>query len=143
MSLLLRRFFLDCFSSVFALRSKFGPAIPQKDLPKLAKEFDKRMFSIPEMGPYLVVGQYGAAGQSIAPRGDVVVEVCDSCRQSKGQLRKCSVCHSAQYCSVECQKADWKEHKLVCKRVTPTPSTTATSTSISNAAATEKLEGVD
>ena len=32
----------------------------------------------------------------------------------KGLLR-CSRCQAVRYCSVECQRADWKEHKKVCK----------------------------
>jgi tetratricopeptide (TPR) repeat protein len=27
---------------------------------------------------------------------------------------KCSACHKDRYCSGECQKSDWKEHKLIC-----------------------------
>ncbi|PPQ79930.1 hypothetical protein CVT26_004159 [Gymnopilus dilepis] len=30
-------------------------------------------------------------------------------------LRLCSGCHSKRYCSKECQKADWKEHKGPCR----------------------------
>ena len=33
----------------------------------------------------------------------------------KGLLR-CSRCQVVRYCSVECQRADWKEHKKVCKK---------------------------
>ena len=32
----------------------------------------------------------------------------------KGTVMKCSRCKSASYCGVECQRASWKEHKLVC-----------------------------
>ena len=34
---------------------------------------------------------------------------------SIGELKKCSRCACAWYCSVECQKADWKEHKTRCQ----------------------------
>ena len=30
---------------------------------------------------------------------------------------RCSSCHSAAYCSKECQKGDWKEHKVECPRI--------------------------
>ncbi|KAL3420383.1 hypothetical protein PVAG01_08882 [Phlyctema vagabunda] len=34
-------------------------------------------------------------------------------------LMLCGRCRLAQYCSVECQKADWKEHKKTCKAPAP------------------------
>ena len=40
---------------------------------------------------------------------------CAICKKSEGQLKSCSLCHSIFYCSVECQKKDWKEHKPKCK----------------------------
>ena len=46
-------------------------------------------------------------------------ETCKSCGKPQSQLpvplKKCAKCHSSAYCSRECQKADWKEHKKVCK----------------------------
>ena len=32
-------------------------------------------------------------------------------------LKKCVPCQTAVYCSTECQKLDWKEHKRACKRI--------------------------
>lgn len=34
--------------------------------------------------------------------------------QSSGQLKRCSKCKIAYYCSVECQRSEWKTHKLIC-----------------------------
>ncbi|KAI3394712.1 hypothetical protein diail_2297 [Diaporthe ilicicola] len=31
-----------------------------------------------------------------------------------GALKKCSRCHKVQYCSAECQKKDWKKHRMEC-----------------------------
>ncbi|CAG8017467.1 unnamed protein product [Penicillium olsonii] len=42
--------------------------------------------------------------------------VCDNaCKPDGSDLMNCSRCHTAKYCSRDCQRADWKEHKLVCK----------------------------
>ncbi|KAJ3104609.1 hypothetical protein HDU96_008861 [Phlyctochytrium bullatum] len=38
---------------------------------------------------------------------------CNKCG-STGELKQCSKCKVAEYCSRECQVADWKEHKKVC-----------------------------
>lgn len=32
-----------------------------------------------------------------------------------GELKRCSRCRSASYCSVECQRADWQLHRQVCR----------------------------
>ena len=41
--------------------------------------------------------------------------VCVVCLQDESKT--CSRCHSEYYCSKECQKADWKNHKRICKQV--------------------------
>lgn len=45
--------------------------------------------------------------------------VCATCRKDKSTLpnplKKCSGCGGPRYCSRECQKADWKQHKKFCK----------------------------
>jgi MYND finger len=43
--------------------------------------------------------------------------VCFHCRKAptQGELKKCSRCKKVEYCSTECQKADWPEHKKTCK----------------------------
>lgn len=43
--------------------------------------------------------------------------VCTSCNASESirPLRRCAKCHSAAYCSTECQASDWKIHKAFCK----------------------------
>lgn len=53
-------------------------------------------------------------------KGKVAVkDRCRSCGKTSmkhgGALKKCSRCQEVQYCSVECQKKDWKTHRMECK----------------------------
>ena len=46
---------------------------------------------------------------------------CRSCGKGNSDddgksLLRCGRCQAVRYCSVECQRADWKEHKKVCKK---------------------------
>ena len=51
---------------------------------------------------------------------------CAVCRSSSGKMKLCAGCKDVQYCSVECQKTDWKaEHKNVCRGTTKTGSSEA------------------
>ena len=34
------------------------------------------------------------------------------------ELQKCGKCLVAKYCSKDCQKTDWKEHKKYCRHIT-------------------------
>jgi hypothetical protein len=41
---------------------------------------------------------------------------CNCCGYlDEKKLKKCSRSQKVFYCTVECQKKDWNEHKLVCK----------------------------
>jgi mitochondrial splicing suppressor protein 51 len=46
------------------------------------------------------------------------VRQCNTCHvlesETDQQLKHCAKCPTTLYCSRECQKADWKSHKLVC-----------------------------
>ena len=39
---------------------------------------------------------------------------CNTCHIS-GKFKKCSGCEKVYYCSKECQRQDWKEHKKTCR----------------------------
>ena len=45
---------------------------------------------------------------------------CNSCGKMDSNLKKCGACGRAWYCSQECQRKDWKEHKKVCKTLKET-----------------------
>jgi len=49
----------------------------------------------------------------------VAMLCCASCGISEGddiKLMKCTACKSVRYCSVKCQKNDWSQHKIFCKK---------------------------
>ena len=46
----------------------------------------------------------------------VKATLCSNCSKEGGTLSKCSACKRASYCSKECQKQHWNEHKKTCKK---------------------------
>ncbi|KAF8341942.1 hypothetical protein F5887DRAFT_364133 [Amanita rubescens] len=44
-------------------------------------------------------------------------QVCARCHNPEPKLLVCGACKNTSYCSKACQKADWKVHKGVCKKV--------------------------
>ena len=49
---------------------------------------------------------------------DLFKNRCSNCRKPKEPEEKllcCGGCRQTNYCSVECQKAAWSEHKTCCK----------------------------
>lgn len=42
--------------------------------------------------------------------------LCDWCRKAASHLNRCSRCKRTEYCSTECQKAAWPQHKTSCRR---------------------------
>ena len=41
---------------------------------------------------------------------------CNFCGEVTGNLKKCSACKKASYCSVACQKKHWQYHKHTCEK---------------------------
>lgn len=41
--------------------------------------------------------------------------VCGRIGCHREGVNRCSICLREPYCCCECQKSDWKKHKLVCK----------------------------
>lgn len=59
------------------------------------------------------------SGFGMSVQGDETLR-CRSCgnREAKGggALKKCMRCLKVRYCSVECQKKDWKKHRMECEK---------------------------
>ncbi|KAJ7077006.1 hypothetical protein B0H15DRAFT_862808 [Mycena belliarum] len=62
-----------------------------------------------------VVAREGAEISDLPPQR-LTTRMCDfhEC-QNYEKLNKCSRCRSAMYCSKNCQKADWAQHKAICQ----------------------------
>lgn len=43
-------------------------------------------------------------------------EVCATCREYTEDIKVCGKCKKRQYCSVECQRKDWRTHKQFCDK---------------------------
>ena len=54
-------------------------------------------------------------GNSEETSAAMSLETCSVC--SKEASKKCSKCKLQFYCSKQCQKEDWKNHKAICKEV--------------------------
>jgi splicing suppressor protein 51 len=52
---------------------------------------------------------------------------CVSCSKVDN-LKRCAKCHTAQYCSRDCEKNDWKAHKRVCAQYAAANTARASST---------------
>lgn len=49
---------------------------------------------------------------------------CKTCGKSDVELSRCGACGKVRYCSSDCQKKDWKNHKLDCTYKPPVKETT-------------------
>ena len=41
-------------------------------------------------------------------------DICAGCRRDDVKVKLCVGCHATKYCSIECQKQHWSEHRLDC-----------------------------
>ncbi|GFQ02434.1 histone-lysine n-methyltransferase ashr1 [Phtheirospermum japonicum] len=80
--------------------------------------------TIPEKGRCLFTARDFSPGEVILSEGPYVSvpnknkespeSKCEWCFSS-ANLKKCSACHVAYYCSSKCQKSDWKMHSVECR----------------------------
>ncbi|CAI5443621.1 unnamed protein product [Caenorhabditis angaria] len=55
---------------------------------------------------------------AIALSKEQCLSYCNYCiRRDVAELKKCAACRSLVYCSTDCQKKDWRQHKWECKAI--------------------------
>jgi len=65
-------------------------------------------------------GGGGGTGVSVPSNPIAPMEACRCCGRTDakpggGPLKKCMRCLQVKYCSAECQKKDWKKHRMECE----------------------------
>ncbi|KAL3898519.1 MAG: hypothetical protein SGARI_006653, partial [Bacillariaceae sp.] len=50
-----------------------------------------------------------------------IQRTCGNCQSELENILRCSRCHVVFYCNKACQKEHWKQHRRVCKKITPLP----------------------
>jgi hypothetical protein len=108
------------------------PAVPEGRLESAAADADPAAGGPGAGGPGAGPAALGAAaepGPSSAPQGaDLEVPApsasspaddrqCGQCGGHHQELLVCSGCSGIKYCSADCQRAHWKQHRKDCKRV--------------------------
>jgi hypothetical protein len=93
-------------ASKYAVRAAFSPTFP---VPVVEEVIDPSLLNTRSAGAGEGPGSFALAG-----------ETCKNCgsKEAKngGDLKKCLRCHQVKYCSVECQKKDWRKHRMECER---------------------------
>lgn len=47
----------------------------------------------------------------------LLISTCSMCQGAVPKMKQCSACRSVLYCSPECQKRDWSDHKKKCQEM--------------------------
>ena len=59
-----------------------------------------------------------ASNEELGMRVEGNTLIVTSCRRcGMGANKRCGGCKTAHYCSVECQREDWSEHRVPCKKI--------------------------
>jgi hypothetical protein len=77
----------------------------------------KLMRQMGTMGPTPPAAAAAAApaAQAQPAAAGVAKQQCARCGTCAGKLRRCGRCKGPHYCSVDCQRADWRRHQRVCR----------------------------
>ena len=103
-----------CSCGEGTLPSTFTCNLPRREI--FAKYAVRAAISPSFSVPFVEQGFQGQGGPTTSD-----VESCEVCGRTKSDaggksLMRCARCQVVKYCSVECQRRDWKEHKKECKK---------------------------
>ena len=80
----------------------------------------KRLFIVGESVRWLTGGTINLCARRNECGLDLPVyclsRFCSGCLKTAAEMPRCSGCGKVSYCSEECQKKDWKKHKVDCKK---------------------------
>ena len=91
-----------------------SPPIPFKPL-EFNIRYHRRLLSLIISGP-AVKTRRGNFAMMPGEKYKESFKGCDNCGNRLKPLSKCAACKKVAYCSRECQKQAWKEHKPECKK---------------------------
>lgn len=63
----------------------------------------------------MIEGSFPGSHDQIFVKKKIKLRECGNCGKI-GNMVKCSRCLSVYYCSLDCQKNEWKQHKKICKK---------------------------
>eukprot|EP00121_Abeoforma_whisleri_P014024 Awhi_evm1s12938 len=103
------------------MSSKESSWIPNKSYDALSKQDIEDVGT--KLSDYIIAKAHGADAvnkryKRMSTKGhkSMVGRTCNTCGNMKDKLNACARCKDAFYCSRECQKEDWKTHKLNCQK---------------------------
>jgi hypothetical protein len=128
-----------------------GVTMATKSKPKLGKKAKKKAAhakavaaaNAPADAEPVLVENGGGGGTPLKPTATCFNAACTSKKasSSKPQLQRCSACRLAVYCSAECQKAHWPQHRPHCTNSQKAPTSKAAVMDSEPVAAVRKAKG--
>ena len=107
-----RQFLCSC--GIDRLPSRFMPVIPRWES---VSKYACRIAISPSFSVPYVEGVYEIDDKKLSKSYASNCDACGKEERSRGMaLLKCARCQKVRYCSAQCQRSRWKDHKRTCKK---------------------------